>query len=92
MDKATVDLQRAQADYDAEKWRPEIAAMPQARMLQEATLAYARAKAAYDQAVQRAGQHAFDIQAQEARVRLAQLEVERQAAADPQLRARRAPG
>ncbi len=85
LDKATVDLQRAQADYDAEKWRPEIAALPQARMLQEATLAYARAKAAYDQAVQRAGQHAFDIQAQEARVRLAQLEVERQAAADPQL-------
>lgn len=83
LDKATAELQRAQADYDAEKWRPEIAALPQARMLQEATLAYARAKAAYDQAAQRAGQHAFDIQAQEARVRLAQLEVERQAAADP---------
>lgn len=84
LDKATVDLQRAQADYDAEKWRPEIAALPQARMLQEATLAYARAKAAYDQAAQNAGQRAYDIQAQEARVRLAQLEVERQAAADPQ--------
>ncbi len=83
LDKATADLQRAQADYDAEKWRPDIAAMPQARMLQEATFAYARAKAAYDLAVQRAGQHAFDIQAQEARVRLAQLEVDRLAGPDP---------
>jgi len=85
LDKATVDLQRAQADYDAEKWRPEIGAMPQARMLQEATLAHARAQTAYDQAVQRAGQHAFDIQAQEVRVRLAQLEVDRLGAPDPRL-------
>lgn len=82
LDKATANLQRAQADYDAVKWRPEIGALPEARMLQEATLAYVRAKAAYDQAVQRAGQHAFDIQAQEARVRLAQLEVDRLTAAD----------
>lgn len=82
LDKATTDLQRAQADYDAVKWRPEIGALPEARMLQEATLAYARAKAAYELAVQRAGQHAFDIQAQETRVRLAQLEVDRLTAPD----------
>lgn len=82
LDKATADLQRAQADYDAVKWRPEIGALPEARMLQEATLAYARAKAAYELAVQRAGQHAFDIQAQETRVRLAQLEVDRLTAPD----------
>ncbi len=83
--KAEIDLQRAQADYDAEKWRSDIGARPEARQLQEATLAHARAKAAYDQAVQQANAHSFDVKNQEARVRMAQLEIDRLAETDPRL-------
>jgi len=83
LESATVSLQRAQSAYDAVAHEPDIGRRYEAQALQDATLAHTRAKAAYDQAVQSANQRAFDIQAQEARVRLAQLEVDHLAAADP---------
>ncbi len=86
LDRATVELQQAQAAYDAVKELPDIAMRPEAQALQQATLAYARAKAAYDRAVRQAAQHAYDIQSQQKRVALAQLEVERlQKGVDPRL-------
>nr|NIV40664.1 biotin/lipoyl-binding protein [Anaerolineae bacterium] len=77
LEQATVDLQQAQARYDAVATRPDIGTLPQAEALQQATLAYDRAKAAYDRALELAGQRIYDIQSQRKRVALAQLEVER---------------
>jgi multidrug efflux pump subunit AcrA (membrane-fusion protein) len=57
LEQATVDLQQAQSRYDAVADRPDIGMRPEAEALQQATLAYARAKAAYDQAVEGVGQH-----------------------------------
>lgn len=86
LDKAMVDLQQAQASYNAVAHFPDIAMRPEAQALQQATLAYNLAKAAYDQASQQAAQHAYDIRSQQKRVALAQLEVDRlQAGADPRL-------
>jgi RND family efflux transporter MFP subunit len=86
LEQATLDLQRAQAAYDAVASAPDIAMRPEAQALQQATLAHARAQAAYNQAVRQAAQRAYDIQTQEKRVELAQLEVERlQAGVDPRL-------
>jgi RND family efflux transporter MFP subunit len=86
LEQATLDLQRAQAAYDAVASAPDIAMRPEAQALQQATLAHARAEAAYNQAVRQAAQRAYDIQTQEKRVELAQLEVERlQAGVDPRL-------
>jgi multidrug efflux pump subunit AcrA (membrane-fusion protein) len=86
LEQATLDLQRAQAAYDAVASAPDIAMRPEAQALQQATLAHARAQAAYNQAVRQSAQRAYDIQTQEKRVELAQLEVERlQAGVDPRL-------
>lgn len=43
-----IALQTAQTDYDRVSWRPEVGQLPQAAALQEATLAYEKAKASYD--------------------------------------------
>ena len=86
LEQATIALQNAQADYDAVSHMANITMRPEAEALQQATLAHARAKAAYDQAVRQGSQRAFDIQSQQKRVALAQLEVERLAAGvDPRL-------
>jgi multidrug efflux pump subunit AcrA (membrane-fusion protein) len=86
LEQATVDLQQAQSRYDAVADRPDIGMRPEAEALQQATLAYARAKAAYDRAVEQVGQHAYDVRSQQKRVALARLEVERlEAGVDPRL-------
>ncbi|MGD8489013.1 MAG: HlyD family efflux transporter periplasmic adaptor subunit [Anaerolineae bacterium] len=86
LEQATINLQNAQADYDAVSHLANIAMRPEAEALQQATLAHARAQAAYDQAVRQRSQRTFDIQSQQKRVALAQLEVERLAAGvDPRL-------
>jgi HlyD family secretion protein len=51
VDKAQAALQQAQAAYDRVKFRPDIAARPEAAALQQATIDYNAAKAAFDQAV-----------------------------------------
>ncbi|HOG47014.1 MAG TPA: efflux RND transporter periplasmic adaptor subunit, partial [Anaerolineae bacterium] len=48
LDKATMALQDAQAAYDRVAWQPGIAAMPQSKALQQATIDYESAKANYD--------------------------------------------
>jgi HlyD family secretion protein len=47
LERAEVILQQAQADYDRVKDRPDVGMLPQARDLQEATLAYQAAQAAF---------------------------------------------
>ena len=86
LESATISLARAQGRYDAVAHEPDIAMRPEAQALQEATLAYERALAAHNQAVRQGEQRAYDVQAQEKRVELARLEVERlQAGVDPRL-------
>jgi multidrug efflux pump subunit AcrA (membrane-fusion protein) len=84
--QAELDLQTAQARYDAVSHAPDISMRPEADALQQATLAYTRAKAAYDQAVRESDQRVYDIQSQQKRVELSQLEVARlEAGVDPRL-------
>jgi multidrug efflux pump subunit AcrA (membrane-fusion protein) len=86
LEQAAVGLHQAQSRYDAVSDRPDIGMRPEAEALQQATLAYARAQAAYDRAMKQAGQHAYDVQSQQKRVELARLEVGRlDADAAPQL-------
>ena len=49
---AEIDVQTAQTDYDKVSWRPEVGTLPQSAALQTATLAYEKAKAAYDTATE----------------------------------------
>ncbi len=48
MHKAQVALAQAQGAYDQVAWRPDVAMMPQAQTLQNATIDYQQAKANYD--------------------------------------------
>jgi HlyD family secretion protein len=59
VDKAQAALQQAQAAYDRVKFRPDVGALPQSLTLQQATITYNSAKAAFDQAV--AGPKADDV-------------------------------
>ena len=45
---AEITVQSAQTDYDKVSWRPEVGQLPQSAALQQATLGYEKAKAAYD--------------------------------------------
>jgi hypothetical protein len=84
--QATVDLQQAQSRYDVMADRSDVGMRPEAEALQQATLAYARAKAAYDRAVEQVGQHTYDVRSQQKRVALARLQVERlETGVDPRL-------
>jgi multidrug efflux pump subunit AcrA (membrane-fusion protein) len=86
LEQAALELQKAQANYDAVSHHPNIAMRPEAEALQQATLAYARAKAAYDQAVRQTTQRKYEVQTQQKRVELAQLEVGRlDVGVDPRL-------
>ena len=48
LDKATIALQKAQSDYNAVAWRPDIGMMSQAQALQSATIDYNTALANYN--------------------------------------------
>jgi multidrug efflux pump subunit AcrA (membrane-fusion protein) len=86
LEQARIDLQAAQAQYDAVKDVADIAMRPEAQALQNATLAYTRARVAYDRAVAQAAQHTFDVQTQSRRVELALLDVGRlESGVDPRL-------
>ena len=90
LEAAQVSLARAQANYDRVAHAADIALRPEAMALQDATLAYQRAKAARDQAV-RDGERdwalrSYDLATQQIQVDLAQLEVERlEEGVDPRL-------
>jgi multidrug efflux pump subunit AcrA (membrane-fusion protein) len=86
LEAATLVVQRAQANYDVVANYPNVSMLPEAEALQEATLAHARAQAAYDQAVRQGAQRAYDIRTQQTQVELSQLEVEQlEAGVDPRL-------
>ena len=70
LDLASLNLQNAQADYDAVSWRSDIGRLPQAAALQEATIAYEKAKANYDLAA--TGADADQISSARAQVASAQ--------------------
>jgi multidrug efflux pump subunit AcrA (membrane-fusion protein) len=53
---AEISLQQAQAAYDPVSWRSDIGSLPQGIALQEATLAYEKAKASYATATSGASQ------------------------------------
>lgn len=48
LDKATVALQKAQADYNAVAWRPDVGMTTQSQALQSASIDYESAKANYE--------------------------------------------
>jgi RND family efflux transporter MFP subunit len=86
LEQAALDLHTAQEQYNAVSYLPNIAMRPEAEALQQATLAHARAKAAYDQSVRQSAQRAYDIRSQRTRVDLSQLEVKRlEVGVDPRL-------
>ncbi len=77
LEKATLELQAAQAAYDRVAHFPNVAMLSESEALQEATLTHARAQAAYDEALRQVDQRAYDVQSQEKRVALSVLEVQK---------------
>jgi len=71
LEKARIDLQDAQSDYDKVAWKPDVASSPQAQALEKATTEYKKAQAAYTQATT-----ATDEELTSARARVAQAQVE----------------
>ena len=74
LELAAISVQQAQADYDKVSWRPEVGQLPQATALQEATLAYNKAKAVYDASLK--GATDADITAARASISQAQATLE----------------
>lgn len=71
---AEISLQSAQAAYDRVKWQPDVAMTSQALALQQATIEYEKAKAAYDAAV--AGPTEEEIAAARASIASAQAQLD----------------
>ena len=76
LEKAQLALKTAQGQYDEIKWRGDAGASAQAAALQQATISYSEAKAAYDLALQGIANHDSDIQVKELQVRLAQINLD----------------
>ncbi len=74
VDLASINVQKAQADYDKVSWRPDVGTLPQARALQEATIAYEKAVANYD--LKTAGASADQFSAARAKVSQAQAQLD----------------
>ncbi len=73
LDKATLNLQKAQADYDKIAWRNDVGMSAQATALQQATLDYQTAQANYAKAT--AGPSDIDIQVLENTVKATELQI-----------------
>jgi len=73
LEVAEINLQKAQADYDKIAWRENVGTMPQAVALQQATIAYEKAKANYDLKV--AGPTEEQVTAARAKVAQAQAQI-----------------
>jgi multidrug efflux pump subunit AcrA (membrane-fusion protein) len=84
LDRARYNLQKAQAEYDKVAWRSDIAALPQAAALQQATLDFAVAEARFK--LQAIGDIDLQIAAQEIQVKQARAAVQDlEQATDPAL-------
>ncbi len=87
LEKAQIALKRAQEEYDAIAWRNDRAASAQAAALQQATLNYTQAKAAYDLVLQSIAAHKYEVAIKERQVELAQIALdELQRGVDPLLK------
>jgi RND family efflux transporter MFP subunit len=73
LEKSHLKLKQAQAAYDEIAWRNDRAAANEAAALQEATLNYTQAKAAYTLAKQNIANRQYQLAIQEREVELAQL-------------------
>lgn len=71
---AQINVQQAQTDYDKVSWRPDVGQTSQAAALEQATLAFDKAKATYDAATK--GASAGDVAAARAAVAQAQSQLD----------------
>ncbi len=76
LERARIVLERAQAEYDAIAWRNDRAASAQAAVLQQATLAYQDAQAAYDLTTQTIANQQYQVALLTRQVELAQLNLD----------------
>ncbi len=76
LQRAELELKQAQEAYNAIASRADAGMLPQAFALQNATLNYQQAKAAYDLAMQDIAYYQYEVAIQERQVRLAQLALE----------------
>lgn len=76
LQRAELELRQAQEAYNAIASRADAGMLPQAIALQNATLNYQQAKAAYDLAMQDVANHQYEVAIQERQVQLAQLVLE----------------
>ena len=84
LERARLNLQRAQAEYDKVSWRNDVGSTPQAMALQQATLDYQIAEDSFK--LQSAGDLDLQIAAQQVQVHLAQLALQQvQEQVDPSL-------
>ncbi len=74
LEKALISLQQAQGDYDRVAYQGDVAASSQAAALQEATIDYESAKAAYETSVEPASQ--AELQEAVANIQSAQEELD----------------
>lgn len=74
MEKARISLQQAQWNYDKVAYSDSVGSSPQAAQLQQATIDYESAKAAYEQATESAGQ--ADVQSAWSAVQTAQKQLD----------------
>ena len=73
LERADLARQQAQAAYDKIAWRNDRGASPEAAALQQATLNYTAAQAAYDLALQEIATHGHQVTIAERQVDLAQI-------------------
>jgi multidrug efflux pump subunit AcrA (membrane-fusion protein) len=73
LEKVQIRLQQAQEEYDQIAWRNDRATTQQAADLQQVTLDYIQAKAAYDLALEAIANHKYDVAVLEREVELAQI-------------------
>jgi len=76
LEEARIALQRAQDNYDAIAWRNDRGTTRQAAALQQATLDYQQAQAAYDLALQAIGAYEYDVAIKDRLVQLAETALE----------------
>lgn len=74
LELAEITVRQAQTDYDRVAWRPDVGQTQQAATLQQATLAYEKAKAAYETQIQ--GSSESEISAARASVSQAQAQLD----------------
>jgi multidrug efflux pump subunit AcrA (membrane-fusion protein) len=76
LEKVQIRLQQAQEDYDEIAWRNDRATSRQAAELQQVTLDFIQAKAAYELALQAIDNQKYDLAILERQVELAQIRLD----------------